>query len=84
MQGVERVEELFLGSILARQELDVIDQEHIHVAVRGLEAGAFVVADRVDEVIGELFRVHVADPDAAVEPAGIVPDCVQQVGLTQS
>ena len=78
------MEELLQRPVLARQELDVIDQQHVHVAVRGLEAGAFVVPDGVDEVVGELLGVHVADPDAAVEPAGIVADRVQQVGLAQA
>ena len=38
---------------------------------------------RVDEVVGELLGVHVADPDVRVEAARVVADGVQQVGLAQ-
>ena len=38
---------------------------------------------RVDEVVGELLRAHVAHPRAGVEAAGVVADRVQQVGLAQ-
>ena len=55
MQSVEGVEELLLGLHLALQELDVIDQEHVNVAVAALEGGGFVVADAVDEIVGELL-----------------------------
>ena len=84
VQGVERVEELLQRPVLAGQELDVVDQQDVDVAVRGLEAGAFIVADGVDEVVGEFLGVDVPDADAAVEPAGVVADGVQQVGLAES
>ena len=39
VQRVEGVEELLLGLGLALQELDVVDQQHVDVAVAALEAG---------------------------------------------
>ena len=83
VQRVEGVEELLLRPVLARQELDVVDEQDVDVAVRRLEARSFVVADGVDEVVGELLGVHVAHADAVVEVAGVVADRVQQVGLAQ-
>ena len=83
VEGVERVEELLLGLGLALQELDVVDQQHVDVAVAALEAVLPVVADRVDELVGELFARDVADLRAAVEAADVVADRVQQVGLAQ-
>ena len=62
VQGVEGVEELLLRLHLALQELDVVDQQHVDVAVAALEALRLVVADGVDEVVGELLGVHVAHP----------------------
>ena len=53
------------------------------VAVAALERLRLVVADAVDEVVGELLGVHVAHPDAGVEVARVVADRVQQVGLAQ-
>ena len=39
VQRVEGVEELLLGLLLALQELDVVDQQDVDVAVAALEAG---------------------------------------------
>ena len=83
VQRVEGVEELLLRLHLALQELDVVDQQDVDVAVAALEVGRLVVADAVDEVVGELLGVHVAHPDVGVEVARVVADRVQQVGLAQ-
>ncbi len=39
VQGVERVEELLLQTFLAFHELDVVDEEHVDVAIAPLEHG---------------------------------------------
>ncbi len=83
VQGVERVEELLLRLLLVLQELDVVDEEDVDVAVAAAEPLALAVANRVDEVVGELLRAHVPHPRAGVEVLGVVPDGVQQVGLAE-
>ena len=83
VERVEGVEELLLGLGLALQELDVVDQQHVDVAVAPLEPVLPVVADRVDELVGELLARHVAHLGAGVEAADVVADRVQQVGLAQ-
>ena len=83
VEGVERVEELLLGLGLALQELDVVDQQHVDVAVAPLEAVLPVVADRVDELVGELLARDVAHAGAVVERADVVADGVEEVGLAQ-
>ena len=84
MQRVEGVEELLLRLLLALQELDVVDEEHVDIAIAALEIGGLVVADAVDEVVGELLGVHVAHFEVGVEVAAVVTDGVEQVGLAQS
>ncbi len=59
MQDVEGVEELLLRPLLVLQELDVIDEQHVGVAVAALERLLAVIPDGVDEVVRELFRAHV-------------------------
>ncbi len=49
-QGVEGVEELFLGTLLAGKELDVVDQQRIHRAVEALELVDRVELQRLDHV----------------------------------
>ncbi len=83
VQRIEGVEELLLRRLLARQELDVVDQQDVHVAVALAEGVALPVADRVDELVGELLRAHVPHPGPRVEAPRVVPDRVQQVGLAE-
>ena len=84
VERVEGVEELFLGAFLALEELDVVDQQHVDVAVAALEGDLAVVAERVDEVVGELFAGDVPHPDPGEESLRVVADAVQQVGLAQT
>ena len=54
VERVERVEELDLRLLLLDEELDVVDEQHVVLAVGLLEAvDAALVGDRVDEVVGE-------------------------------
>ena len=56
VQGVEGVEELLNRRLLVLEELDVVDEEDVVLAVAALEAGdAARVADGVDEVVGEFL-----------------------------
>lgn len=84
VQSVEGVEEGLLRGVLALEELDVVDQQDVVVAVARLEQRGPVVRDRVDEVVGELLRAHVPHADAGVEADGVVADGVQQVGLAEA
>ena len=56
MERVERVEELLLRALLAREELDVVDEEDVDVAVPVLELVRDPGADRLDEIVHEAFR----------------------------
>ena len=84
VQGVEGVEELLLRAFLALQELDVVDEQHVDVAVAALEGDLAVVAQGVDEVVGELLGGHVAHAHPREQPLRVVADGVQQVGLAQA
>ena len=84
VQGVEGVEELLLDTFLALDELDVVDQQHVDVAVAALERRLAVVAQRVDEVVGEFLGRDVLDPHAGKQPLGVVTGGVQKVGLAEA
>ena len=89
VQGVEGVEELLEGRLLALEELDVVDQEDVDLAVAALEAlhAAVVlvaVAHAGDEVGDEDLGVDVLDADPRVEGLGVVADGVQEVRLAQA
>ena len=61
MDRVERVEELLLRPLLARDELDVVDEEDVDPAVALTELLALLTADRVDELVRELLARGVGD-----------------------
>ena len=83
VQRVEGVEELLLRLLLALQELDVVDQQHVDVAVALPELDALVLADRVDEVVRQLLGGDVAHARRLEVAADVVAERVQQVGLAQ-
>ncbi len=56
IQRIEGVEEFFLRPFLARQKLNVVDHQHIDIAVALPEVDHLVVANRVDDLVRKLFR----------------------------
>ena len=83
VQRVEGVEELFLGALAVLQELDVVDQQDVDVAVAPLEGLRLVVAQAVDEVVGEFLGRDVTDRAGVPEGGRVVADRVQQVRLAE-
>jgi hypothetical protein len=81
VQRVEGVEELFLGAVLPGDELDVVHQQHVRRAVAITETRRALVADGIDQVVGELLGGHV-DHVQPVLQAGMT-DGVQQVRFAQ-
>src|SRR5262245_19991108 len=58
---VVRVEELVLGTLLAGQELDVVDQEEVAGPIPLTELWRLVVPDGGDEVVRELLARQILD-----------------------
>ena len=78
------MEELLLGLYLAGDELDIVHQQNIRLAVFLPELRVAVFPDGGDQLVGEVVALDVHD--AGVRPllAQGVGDGVQQVGLAQS
>ena len=66
------------------EELDVVDQQDVDLAVATLEGVAAVRADGVDELVEERLRGDVTDLVVLVVVVDVVADGVQQVGLAES
>jgi hypothetical protein len=49
------MKEFFLSGFLAGNELDVIDQKDIDLAVFFTETGCIVPADGIDQIVGEFL-----------------------------
>ena len=76
VQGVKRMEELLHRRLFTRQKLDIVNQKNINIAVNLLERRTLIVTNRVNEVIRELLRIHVAHPQIRVQILGVVADRV--------
>ena len=84
MQGIEGMEELFLGGVFARNELDVVDQQNINIAIAIAELFGLLPANGVDQVVGELFARHIQHIDVGILRQRRIADGVQQVGFAQT
>ena len=83
-QRVEGVEELLLRTLLAGEELDVIDQQRMQRAVGVLEFVDAVVLQRSHHVADEALGMHVGDARVRIALADQVADRVHQVGLAEA
>ena len=83
VQGIESVEEFFLNPLFASQELDVVDQQHVRLAVFLAELGQRVVLDGVDELVGELLGGQIGDAGVLLVLCDVLADSVKQVCLAQ-
>src|SRR4030095_775910 len=66
-KGVEGVKKFLLGTFLATEEMNVVNQEKVSLAIALAELDQVVVLDRVDEFIDEQFarEIHHAGAFAA-------------------
>ena len=84
MQRVEGVEKLLLRALLAGQKLDIVDQQHIGLAIplaELLHRGGF---DRGDRLVGEFFTIHIDNVEIRMVFLDLDLDGVQKVGLAQT
>ena len=78
------MEKLFLGALLAREELNVVDKECVERAVQALELGNAVVLKALDHVANKSLRVHIANPRPGVGGEHGVANALHEVGLAKT
>ena len=83
VQGVEGVDELLLGVLLALERLDVVDQQGVEPAVALLEPFGPVLAQRGHELGREPLRGRVVEAEIRPVAAQVVDDRAEQVGLPE-
>jgi hypothetical protein len=83
-QRVERVEELLLGALLARQELHVVHQQHVHAAVLVAERQRLAVLDGVDHLVREALRRDIEDERVGLELLRLVAHGMEDVRLAEA
>jgi hypothetical protein len=88
IQRVEGMEELFERGLFAAEELDVVDEQHVDLAVPAVEVGDLPLAlvgglQRLDEFVGEFLAGDVANLNRFVLDQRVVPDGVEQMRFAQ-
>ena len=83
VQRVEGVEKLLLNPLLAREKLDVVNQQHVRLTVFLAELGELVVLDAVNVFVGELFGRNVRDARAFLVARRVLADGMEQMCLAQ-
>src|SRR5947209_3660581 len=78
------MEELFLRAFLARDKLDVINQENINAAVARAELLIPVLADRIDHLVCESLRGDIQDAAPRLSLHREMPNRVQDVRLAET
>ncbi len=84
VQGIEGVEELFLGIFFALNELNIIHHQDINIAIVFPEGLHTVAADRVDQVVGKALGRHIKDFGVGVDLQAIVTDSLHDVGFAKA
>ena len=84
VQRVEGVEKLLLRALLAGQELDVVDQKHVRLAVALAELLHRCRLNGGDRLVREFFTIHVNNVEIRVVLLDLNFDGVQQVRLAQT
>ena len=81
MQGVERVKEFFLGPFLLRQELNIVDTQHVNVTKFVAEAAHAVIAQGIDHLVGKFLTRDIADRNLGLPPFDLMSDGLHQMGF---
>ncbi len=84
VEGVERVEELFLRTLAVREELDVVDDENVDLPERRLELVHSIAAQRRDELSHEDFCTQVRDAGVRIRLDGGMSDGIGEVRFAES
>src|SRR5207249_4726973 len=84
VQCIEGVKELLLCAFLAGQELDVVDEQHVHAPILRAELQCPVVADGVNQFVGKLLAGDVRYAVKLLAVDDVVPDGLQQVGFAEA
>ncbi len=84
VQRVEGVEELVLRAFLARDELDVVDEQHVDAAIARAEIEDAIESHGVDHLVHETLGRDVGEHESRMMLHDVVADRVHQVRLAET
>ena len=84
VQCVEGVEELLLRALASREQLHVVEDEHVDTTEALLELAHAIMAERADQVVDEGLRRQVADLQRGLLLLDLMADGVGEMRLAES
>ena len=84
VEGIEGVEELLLGGVLAGDELHIVYHQHVHIAVLVAELGVGVVLNGLYELVGKGLAGDVGYAGGGVVLLYFIANGVHKVGLAKA
>src|SRR6266536_529715 len=81
---VERVKKFFLGTLLASQKLDIVNQKKIGLAITLPEFDQIAVLDRIDELVDEKFTRDVYHLHIFLLRPDVLTNRLHQMGLAET
>ena len=84
VERVERMEKFVLHLLLARDELHVVHEQQVRVAVLRAELTAAARAHELDEFVDEIVALDVDDLGVLIVPADNVGNGIEQVRLADA
>ena len=84
VNGIEGMEKLVLDLLLAGNELHVVHQQKISVAVLGTEFAAASRADQFNELVDEIVALDVDDICLWLADAHLMGNGIDQMGLAEA
>jgi len=83
-EGVEGVEEFLLGAVASGEEVDVVDDQDVDVAVSEAEFGHFAGLDAIHEVVDEGVAGEVEDACVRLPAEDVLAGGLEEVGFAQA
>jgi len=81
---VEGVEEFLLGTFLAGEELDIVDEEEISLAIALAKFDEGIVLDGIDELVGEFLRREIHHLATGAALGDLLADGLHEMGLAET
>src|SRR5205807_2795205 len=84
IERVERVKELLLRPFFSRQELDVVEEKCVDLAVAVAKLLHAIVTDRRDQLVDEGIGRHVDNLRVRSGVAKLLPDSLNEVSFPEA
>ena len=84
VERVEGMEEFLLRTFLAADELDIVDEQNVRIAVLAAEFRHLGKAERLDQLVGEVVAFDIANHHVGIVLLDFVADRVEKMGFSES